>query len=446
MFTKIKNKVLDAASDETTRNVFLTVAVRVLAAVFGLAMQVLLARTMELGEYGIYVILWTWICVINQLGVVGFTDSSMRYVPRYVKRNKTTHLNGFYSTGFFTVLSGSTVLVLIGLTLLTGMGDWLEEGFYFPCLLVLVGIPLLALESYLNGVSRGLGWYMFSTIPAFIVRPFLIMLAVCLAYLGGYTVDASFVFSIILVITACVIAFQAVYIRSKIADPAAKSANSRQRKFWIWSSVSLLPAMMADEIFVWCDVLLLGFFATPEQTSVYFAAQRSLSLAAFVQFAFMLVAARNFSITNTSADKVELQRQITRSTNATFLLTIPSVLLTLIAGYPLLFLFGPDFLNAYPAMIILGFAYILRSLTGQAPDLLVILGKHKIHLIISAASIVLCIIGMWILVPMVGINGAAATMAMVYALRAVAYTILTQRETGYWVLASPRFTAKIATA
>jgi len=150
----------------------------------------------------------------------------------------------------------------------------------------------------------------------------------------------------------------------------------------------------------------------------------------------MLVAARNFSISNASADKIELQRQITTSTNATLLLTIPSVLLTLGVGYPLLYLFGPDFLEAYPAMIILGFAYILRALTGQAPDLLIVLGKHHINLIVSSLSAVICFVSMWILVPRIGINGAALSMALVYLLRAFAFTILTQRETGYWVFAS----------
>jgi len=436
MLAALKAKIGVVTKDAAFRHVLPTVSVRVLAAVFGLALQILLARTMELGEYGIYVILWTWISIANQLGVIGFTDSSARFVPRYARRENSEHLRGFYKTGFCTVVIGAGLLSILGVTALFLGKNWVQQGFCFPALIILIGMPFLSMESYLNGVARGLGAFMLGTVPAFILRPLLIMIAVIAAWFNDITIDATFVFAVIVVITAAVIICQAIYIRAMTAHYVVGPLTSKQKRFWIFTSMSLMPAMIADEIFLWSDVLFLGILSTPEEASIYFAAQRSLSLAAFVQFAFMLVAARNFSISNASADKIELQRQITTSTNATLLLTIPSVLLTLGVGYPLLYLFGPDFLEAYPAMIILGFAYILRALTGQAPDLLIVLGKHHINLIVSSLSAVICFVSMWILVPRIGINGAALSMALVYLLRAFAFTILTQRETGYWVFAS----------
>lgn len=437
MLINLRYKISAAIKDATFRNVLMTISVRILAAVFGLALQILLARTMVLGEYGVYVILWTWISIANQIGVFGFTDSSSRFVPKYTKRMNSDHLKSFYKTGFSLVLVGASTLGILGIMALILGKDWLQQSFYLPALIIMIGMPFLSIESYLNGVARGLGAFMLATVPAFILRPLLIMIAVVIAWFNNVTVDATFVFTTIVAVTAGVIIYQALYIRALISSRVSTKASSTQKRFWVLASLSLMPAMIADEVFFWCDVLFLGVLATPEEASIYFAAQRSLSLAAFVQFAFMLVAARNFSISNASADKVELQRQITTSTNATLLLTIPSVLLTLGLGYPLLYLFGPDFLAAYPAMIILGVAYILRALTGQAPDLLIVLGKHHINLIVSSLSVIVCFVCMWILVPHIGINGAAYSMAIVYILRAAAFTFLTKRETGYWVLATP---------
>jgi O-antigen/teichoic acid export membrane protein len=88
-------------------------------------------------------------------------------------------------------------------------------------------------------------------------------------------------------------------------------------------------------------------------------------------------------------------------------------------------------------MVILGGAYIIRSATGQARDLLLILGKNRLNLYISCASIIICFAAMAMLVPVYGVAGASIAMVIVYILRTIAFTLLINRETGYWVLVKP---------
>lgn len=437
MIGKLHRKVLDLIGDPGLRGALTSISVRIAAAFVGLGLQILLARLMALEDYGIYVILWTWTSVVGQVGVLGFYDSAARFIPRYGRREKHAHLAGYLSTGFRVVVTGSCLLAAAALVFLTVLPGLVDPAFLLPLGVLALGFPILSLESYLTGVFRGFGWYALSTIPGFILRPVLIMLGVGLARAAGLPLDAITVLAVVVFASIVVLLVQAFLLRARLPKTERVVTTPQRRRFWLLASVLMMPAMTAEELFVWIDVLILGFLVAPDDASLYFAAQRSLSLAAFVQYGFMLVAARGFSLSLASADRAGLQARITRSTNATFWLTIPSVALTLVAGYPLLALFGPEFLAAYPCLALLGLAYVIRAATGQAAELLVVQGRYRLSLLIVSISVVTCLLLMLLLVSLWGIVGAAAAMVLVQVLRLAVVTWLMHRQTGYWVLVRP---------
>ncbi len=437
MIGKLHRKILDLIGDPGLRGALTSISVRIAAAFVGLGLQILLARLMALEDYGIYVILWTWTSVVGQVGVLGFYDSAARFIPRYGRREKHAHLAGYLSTGFRVVVTGSCLLAAAALVFLAVLPGLVDPAFLLPLGVLALGFPILSLESYLTGVFRGFGWYALSTIPGFILRPVLIMLGVGLARAAGLPLDAITVLAVVVFASIVVLLVQALLLRARLPKTERVVTTPQRRRFWLLASVLMMPAMTAEELFVWIDVLILGFLVAPDDASLYFAAQRSLSLAAFVQYGFMLVAARGFSLSLASADRAGLQARITRSTNATFWLTIPSVALTLVAGYPLLALFGPEFLAAYPCLALLGLAYVIRAATGQAAELLVVQGRYRLSLLIVSISVVTCLLLMLLLVPLWGIVGAAAAMVLVQMLRLAVVTWLVHRQTGYWVLVRP---------
>lgn len=438
MMAALRLRAANALRDPGLRGVLTSISVRIAAAFVGLGLQILLARAMDLRDYGVYVILWTWVSVVGQIGVLGFYDSAARFIPRYGRREKHAHLAGYIETGFRAVLIGSGLLAALALAFLFILPGLVEPAFLLPIAVLAIGFPILSLETYLTGIARGFGWYALSTIPGFILRPVLVMAGVAMASLAGVPLDAVTVLAIVALASLLVLLVQAFVLRARLPkSPSPPTKAPGRRRFWLLASVLMMPAMTAEELFVWIDVLILGFLVPPDQASLYFAAQRSLSLAAFVQYGFMLVAARGFSLSLASADRQALQARITRSTNATFWLTIPSVALTLVAGYPLLHLFGDAFVSAYPCLVLLGLSYVVRAAIGQASELLVVQGRYRLSLVIVMVSIAVCVLAMLTLVPQYGIIGAAAAMVLVQVVRLVVVTVLVHRHTGYWVLARP---------
>lgn len=437
MIATIRRRARDLLGDPGLRGALVGISVRIAAAFVGLGLQILLARLMALEDYGIYVILWTWVSIVSQVGVLGFYDSAARFIPRYGRREKHAHLAGYLATGFRAVVLASGLLATSALVFLLVLPGLVDPAFLLPIGILALGFPVLSLETYLTGIARSFGWYALSTVPGFILRPVFIMLGIGIARAAGFSLDAVTVLSVVVLASTLVLLIQALLLRARLPRAGRAVTAPQRRRFWLLASVLMMPAMTAEELFVWIDVLILGFLVPPDQASLYFAAQRSLSLAAFVQYGFMLVAARGFSLSLASADRVGLQARITRSTNATFWLTIPSVALTLVAGYPLLALFGPAFLAAYPCLALLGLAYVIRAATGQAAELLVVQGRYRLSLLIVSISVATCLAAMLLLVPLYGIIGAAAAMVLVQLLRLGVVTGLVYRQTGYWVLVRP---------
>lgn len=437
MIATVRRRARDLLDDPGLRGALVGISVRIAAAFVGLGLQILLARLMALEDYGVYVILWTWVSIVSQVGVLGFYDSAARFIPRYGRREKHAHLAGYLVTGFRAVVLASGLLSISALVFLLVLPGRVDPAFLLPIGILALGFPVLSLETYLTGIARGFGWYALSTVPGFILRPVFIMLGIGIARAVGFSLDAVTVLSVVVLASILVLIVQALFLRARLPRQTRTVVSPERRRFWLLASVLMMPAMTAEELFVWIDVLILGFLVPPDQASLYFAAQRSLSLAAFVQYGFMLVAARGFSLSLASADRAGLQARITRSTNATFWLTIPSVALTLVAGYPLLALFGPAFLAAYPCLVLLGLAHVIRAATGQASELLVVQGRYRLSLLIVCISVAACLAAMLLLVPLYGINGAAAAMVLVQLLRLVVVTALVHRQTGYWVLVRP---------
>ncbi len=422
------------SGNESLLGAAIAFTVRVTAAILAYAVQVFLARMLDLGDYGIYVTLWTWLIVVSHVATFGFCDSPVRFVPRYTERNQIHWAVGFLKTGYWAVSLGSVLLAAIGAALLWFFGHLLPPDYLIPLFVLAIGLPFLALEFYTAAAARGFGWVLLTTLPGYVLRPALMAAGVYGAWAMGYQPDATMVLAIALAVTAGLVLAQAFIIWWRIRRRYGPVTRGAPAKLWLFASLPLVFLNGMDELYVYSDILILGFLVAPEQVSIYFAALKSMSLAAFIQYAFMLVAARDFSLANAMRDRAELQHRIATATRWTFCLSVPGVAVTLAASYPLLALFGPAFTAGIPVMAVIGLGLIARASSGPAADLLIVMGHHRANMVIAAACLAFNIAASIALVPFYGILGVAFATATAYALRAAMLVVATKRLTGLWAL------------
>ncbi len=414
--------------------------VRILSAVLAFGVQIFLARALDLTEYGVYVTLWTWLIILSNVAAFGFSDTSIRFIPRYSFRGKHAWVKGFLATGYRTVVLCSILVSLTGLAVLKIFADQVDPLYLVPVAVLFVGLPFSALELYLVGVARSFGWFMLTVVPGYVIRPLLIAAGVLIVVQLGYAADAATVLALATLITGLTVIVQTLIIRRRVLKVCGDVKPGGPKALWRRASAPLVLLLTVDEIFLWSDILIVSALMAPPDVSIYFAAQRSMSLAAFVKFAFMMVLARDLSMAKAGRDSKHLQDKVTRASTWTFWLMVPAVLITIAAGYPLLAMFGPAFTSGYPIMLVLAIGFLFQAVIGQAQDLMIILGHQRTNIAIGIGSIVLNVVLSLVLVPQFGILGVAIATAATYAARAVVYVIAIKRLHGLWVFAQmPKF-------
>jgi len=394
---------------------------RVLAAGLAYIFQIYLAKSLGIENYGIFVTFWTWQVILSHVSVMGFSESAVRFLPRYATRLRQDLTYGFMSNGLKFVLVTSALTALSCGAALYFFGDLLSQAMTGSAIVLIVGLPVLALELYIEGVARGVGWIWMATVPGFIVRPMIVMGVLFILSLSGVPLTAELALGVTIGVTLFLICFEAIYIKlhiKRVKPTTSQNHRRRLRYYWIYAALPLVVVTGVEELLYWSDIVILGFMTPSESVSIYFAALKCMAIAGFIHYAFMMVFAREFSLAKAQGDKVELQHRVHMASTWTFWLTIPAVLVTLAAGPILLSLFGEEFASGQAIMLIIGIGLVGKSAVGQASNLLIVVGRERLNVLIAGYALILNIAISISLVPTMGIMGAAVGTAASQIVRA----------------------------
>ncbi|SMQ70304.1 Membrane protein involved in the export of O-antigen and teichoic acid [Devosia lucknowensis] len=409
-----------------TLDAVIALAIRILGAGLVFGLQVLLARLLPEEGYGGFVTLWTWMLALGSFAALGFAESSLRFLPRYQLRGRHTILRGYWRFGLRTVVGAGLGLVLLGGLVATGMG---LDGPGMTILLIGLGLPVLGLEYYFEGVARSFGWFRLAALPVYVIRPVLIGGTCVLLHALGVELSLPIVGAVLIGSMGLVVAVMAWQLSHRLRrlDATRMPASAKQKRLWLAASLPLLVLSGLDDLTSYADVLVLSLMVPPELVGMYFAAARALALAGFVAYAMTLVAGRRFAVDLASSDRQVLQASVLQSTRLTLWATVAAVALTLMAGPWLLGAFGDAYEAGYPVMLILGAGMVLRAMSGQAGEALIVLGRQREGLLVGCAVLGLTASLAAILVPGFGILGAALASAAAMAGRTLALVMVLWR-------------------
>lgn len=143
-----------------------------------------------------------------------------------------------------------------------------------------------------------------------------------------------------------------------------------------------------------------------------------MALAHFVYFAVKASVAQRYSDLLHSGDRAEFASFAEASVRWTFWPTLFLGAVILLAGYPLLRLFGPAFTAGYPLLFILIIGVIARASVGPAESLLNMSGKQNICALLYAVTLAVNVILNLVLIPRFGLTGAAISTAIAMLMEA----------------------------
>jgi O-antigen/teichoic acid export membrane protein len=379
----------------------------------GFGVQVLLARALGTTSYGTYAWVFSWAMLLLLFCRAGFATASLRFVPEFSARGDWARLRGWLRTSYAVILVASLAVASATALVALALGERLGEEARRTFLVVCLGLPIYAALQLLGSVLRGLRRVLASQVPSTLLQPLLLGLATLLIVATGWRrLDAPSAMWINLGSAAAALVLSLWLLRRVL--PAGVRSAFRHSEPRAWLRVAI-PLMVFNALFVIqerADVLLLGSLAGVTEAGLYAAASRVSGVIVFGLTAVNAWAAPLIADLHTRGDGPGLQRLVRLAAQGIFLFTAPLALFVAIFGVQILSLFGPDFADAYRALLVLAGGQLVNALVGPVGLLMTMTGRQGLAAGILGVHTLLAVVLNVLLIPRYGLEGAAVATSL----------------------------------
>ena len=394
--------------------------------------QIFVARTLGVQEYGTYSYVLASLYVLSLIVSLDLGSTALRFVGIYNSAGKWPLLRGFVRTSRGLVLALSAAAAVGGAIIVIALQARLEPGFAAALLaacVLLVPMSLLSLEFHL---LLALGRVYEVRIPSMFVRP---LVFAAILFLATHTLGAEPSAATAILANAAGSATAlalSLYLWIRIYPSPAREVRSATRPSeWLrFSGVSLGSNVMSTLLSQHAAVIIVGTAVSTNDAGLYSAASQILSIVVFG-----VITVSHFASPRMAEYRLDGRlRVLVRGVMIlSLVLSLPAIAALLLVGDVVLRTFGPEFVAAYPVIVVLSIGYAVNAVWGQLwGDLLTMTGFHRkgAALVVSMAALNIAL--MILLTPRFGIIGAAAAASLTLLMRGIIAAIIVHQCLGFW--------------
>ncbi len=392
-----------------------------------------LAHWLTTADYGLFGAIMSAMTFGGVLFGLGSRVSIVRFLSEYGAQGRHDLVWGAVGYAERTVLAacvagGAAIALLAGLGALSGALDvpWVVIS---AALLILPGFTLLELQS---GILRSHGAMALALAPKDLVWRGAVLLAAFAA--SVLVMPEARLVPVLLgsgtAVTLCWLVQRHLMMRKLIAMVPDRAAPRTEPARWRATSLTIWVTQMARASFGTLDVLIVSALLPLEDVGRYFVLTRTADMVIFligsVNLASSPLIARHFAAQD---------RMAVRQVHAFVALTVSALALSaflvcVVAGDLVLGVFGPQFVTAQAALIVLMAGQVVCAIMGTG-ETLTMTGHERTNavLLIVMAPVSMGMVAL--LTPAFGLVGAALGSAGGLALWSVLAWLAVRRLTGF---------------
>ncbi len=395
--------------------------------------QIFLARSLGADSYGYYIYTLSWGSLLVVGLKLGQEQATLRFLPAYVVHHDWARAAAFFR--WSTRLAGgvSVLAAVVAATLVFVFRNRLDPTFVQTALLGCLLLPAATLLPIFCAGLQARHRVISARLPETILRPLLLICGVFAVYVSfpfGLDARAAMVVHILAVSMLAVIA----YWQCRRAMPADSWKATPQYEVRQWGEFSAVFLWIGGVplVFSQLDVLILGIMTTPAEAAVYATARRIAVLITLGLMVANTLLASRISECHARGDHHQIQKLLRSASWLLLGVSIPLLLAVLLLGRFVLQLFGENFVQAYPALVILAVAQTANALCGSVGLILMMTGHQKFG---AWAALFVCLLNSGlnlVLIPMLGILGAAWAFALSVVLQNILLVVYIRGKLGIY--------------
>jgi O-antigen/teichoic acid export membrane protein len=375
--------------------------------VFRLGIAWILARALGASGYGLYTLVVGIAGLVVGIGALGLDDAMVRYIAIQSGRKDRAGLRGTLQVG---VVGALVVGVVAGfsLFLVAGWlaGDVFDEPELLPLIRVISGVvPFLLLSNVLLGVTRGFNRMDYAALAENVVQSVVRFALVAILWLINLDVLVAIIaFGLADIAATLLLIF---FVRKLVVATGPPEPARRDLRPIFGFALPLWLSGLLNRFRNNVETFVLGALSIAADVGV-FAVAAKVNFISHTVYRAVIVAvkpllARGFA----DGDRPGLARVYSATTRWTFTLNLPFFLVTVLYAREVLSVFGPEFVVGASAFVILAFSELFVAATGTCGSMIDMAGHMRVKVFNSVLWIVSAVTLSILLIPALGVVGAA---------------------------------------
>ena len=404
--------------------------IRVISAAITFVSQILLARWMGSFDFGIFIYGWTWLLLIGAMVDLGLGSSAQRFIPEYTEHKQFALLRGFLSGSRWLALLFGTIAGAAAALAVRLLRSHIDPAAVIPLYLSCASLPMFGVWSVQSGIARSYNWVNLGLSPVYVQRQLLLLGLMGLAYGLGLRTDAVTATAIGVVALISVGIGQIAVLNRRLSGVVENGPKAFAARTWLAISLPIFMVEAFYYLLTYSDVIVVAQFRPADEVAVYYAAAKTIALVSFIYYSVSQTIAHKFVEYDVSGDRAGLIAFLKQSVRLTFWPSLVVIVGLLALGHPLLRLFGHEFVSGYYLMFIIAIGLLARASVGPAERLLNMLGERQSCALVYAGSFALSIGLCILLIPRLGLAGAAIASSVALVFESVSLFLVAKHRLG----------------
>lgn len=404
---------------------------RIIGLLLSIVMSAVNARLLGSNEFGVYSFVIEMMLLLSIPVSLGIPNLLIREIAKYNSAKEYGLLRGMIKWSNMFVGYSSLILVVLSVIILFSFVSGEHNKMLF-----FAGLPIVILKGFSQirmGTLRGLKEVVKAGSADSIIQPSIMILSVVI--LSIVFDDKITSFHMLLIYNFAVIIsviLGSVWLIRSVPKEVRKAKVEYRKKDWLRGAIPFFFLGSIGLVNGRLSILFVGMFESSENIGFYRLALTGASLVTFLLSAVNATVSPLISEYYHLSEKGKLQKLLDKtviiSSVGALLVCIVFVLFGKLA---IEIVYGTEYLPVYPLLLILTAGQVINAFAGSVANLLNMSGNQKYSLFAQISSAIISVILNLILLPVIGVSGAAIASAISMAVWNILMLNYAKKRTGF---------------